>query len=150
MKIDRITGADRDAYLKMASEFYCSEAVSHPVGRENFVRAFDYFVSDGTYSQAFLLREDGNPIGYGIVCFGYSQEAGGKTVLFDELYITEGCRGRGYGRAFFDYIFAEYPAARYRLEVDPRNARAEKLYKRLGFVRLGYRQFVKDNRYGKI
>ena len=36
------------------------------------------------------------------------------------------------------------PAARYRLEIEPDNTRAEKLYKSAGFEELGYKQLVMD------
>ena len=36
------------------------------------------------------------------------------------------------------------PAARYRLEIEPDNVRAEKLYRRMGFEELPYKQMVRD------
>lgn len=146
MIIRGIRVGDRAEYLAMCREFYSSEAVSHPVPDGNFLRAFDYFLSDGEFSRAYIFEDNEKIIGYGIICTGYSQEAGGNTVLFDELYIRPDYRGRGIGRQFFNYIFNNYPAARYRLEVDPRNPRAEKLYKSLGFERLEYNQLIRENK----
>ncbi len=144
MIIREIGAGDRAEYISMCREFYSSEAVLHPVSEGNFARAFEYFTSDANLARAYIFEEDGKSVGYGVVCFGYSQEAGGKTVLFDELYIRAEYRGRGIGSMFFEYIFKTFPAARYRLEVDQRNQRAEKLYKKLGFKRLEYNQLIRE------
>ncbi|MBQ3593582.1 MAG: hypothetical protein II982_04390, partial [Clostridia bacterium] len=46
---------------------------------------------------------------------------------------------------FFDCLFEKIPAARYRLEVEPENERAVKLYKEKGFYYLPYQQMIKGN-----
>ena len=49
----------------------------------------------------------------------------------------------GLGKAFFKYMEENYPAARYRLEIEPENLRAKKLYSSLGYKELPYAQMIK-------
>ena len=55
-------------------------------------------------------------------------------------------RGRGLGAQFFAWLRAEYgqSARRFRLELTPGNEGAARLYARLGFTPLDYRQMILD------
>lgn len=56
-------------------------------------------------------------------------------------------RGNGLGKEFFDYLETEYKSvSRFRLELEPGNEKAERLYRRLGFEPLDYRQMVKEKK----
>ncbi|MFR5112285.1 MAG: GNAT family N-acetyltransferase [[Clostridium] leptum] len=69
----------------------------------------------------------------------------GKTLMIEEIYLKESCRGKGFGRQFFRWLFQEYPQVkRFRLEVTKANAGAAKLYASLGFVPLEYNQMILD------
>lgn len=145
--IRRINENDRAVYLQMAHEFYHSEAVLHPVPEENYGRAFDEMMRSDAYMTGLILQHEDQIAGYALLCRTYSQEAGGMAVWIDELYVRPEFRNRGVGRAFFAELENILPAARYRLEIEPDNARAEKLYRSMGFDVLGYRQLVKDIRH---
>ena len=142
--IRRITSADREIYLQMAYEFYHSEAVLHPVPDDHYVRAFDEMMRSDAYMVGLIFEEDDQAVGYALLCKTYSQEAGGMAVWIDELYVREGYRNRGIGKRFFADLQTIIPAARYRLEIEPDNLRAEKLYRSMGFDVLGYKQMVMD------
>ena len=143
MKIREIKSGDRQEYLNMSAEFYSSPAVLHDIPASYREDAFDEFLN-GSLAKCFIFEEDGKTVGYGIICFYYSQEAGGRCVMFDELFVKEAYRSRGFGRQFFDYIFKNYPAPRYLLEIEPENVRARALYERLGFEPLGYIRMIKE------
>jgi ribosomal protein S18 acetylase RimI-like enzyme len=65
--------------------------------------------------------------------------------MIEEIYLKESCRGKGFGRQFFRWLFQEYPQVkRFRLEVTKANAGAAKLYASLGFVPLEYNQMILD------
>ena len=65
--------------------------------------------------------------------------------MLEEIYLDDSCRGKGYGTEFFQWMFREYPgAARFRLEVTGDNDRAARLYEKLGFTFMSYRQMIKD------
>ena len=144
MMIRRITSADRAIYLKMAHDFYHSEAVLHPVPDKYFVRAFDEMMRSDAYLLGLIFEKDGKTAGYALLVKCWSQEAGGPAVWIDEIYMLPEFRNQGLGRAFFSELQAIAPAARYRLEIEPDNARAERLYKSMGFDELGYKQLVMD------
>lgn len=82
------------------------------------------------------------PIGYVIVCFGWSVEFGGMDGFVDELYIRPGVRGRGLGSEILLTLPKALAKAGLRalhLEVAGDSARARKLYERTGFAtREGY------------
>ena len=136
MIIRQATERDRAIYLEMSAEFYSSPAVLSDIPAAYRERSFDEFLR-GTYACCFILEEDA-PVGYGVVSFFYSQEAGGLCTVIDELYIRHGFRSRGYGRQFFRFVFKNFPSPRYMLDVEPENARARALYERLGFLPSGY------------
>ena len=132
-----------EEYLAMSAEFYSSPAVLHDIPAEFRKRAFEQFL-EGGLAKCFIFECGGAPAGYGVICFCYSQEAGGICVLFDELYVRGDFRSRGFGRAYFEYVFKNCPAARYVLEIEPDNVRARALYERLGFKELGYTRMYRD------
>ena len=142
--IRRITAADREIYLRMAHDFYHSDAVLHPVPDENLFRTFDEMMVSNAYLTGLIFEKDSKCAGYALLCKTWSQEAGGKTVWIDELYVLPEFRGQGIGHEFFAKLREIEPAARYRLEIEPDNLRAKALYESMGFEDLDYRQLVMD------
>ncbi len=136
---------DKDVFLSMVKTFYSSEAVSSPVEPKNFETTFKAAMDKSPFMRALMIEHEGKPVGYGLLSFTYSNEAGGMVVLAEELYIAEAYRGKGYGQAFFAFTEKEYPAARrFRLEVMKGNKKAIHLYEKLGYKPLEYRQMIKD------
>ena len=83
--------------------------------------------------------------GYALLAHTWSQESGGDVIWVEELYVLPQFRGKGLGTAFFEELRRKYPhASRFRLELEPDNERAEKLYRKMGFDFLEYCQMVKD------
>lgn len=142
--IRKITPADREIYLQMAHDFYHSPAVLHPVADSHFARAFDEMMRSETYLLGFIFEQDGQIAGYAQIAKSWSQEAGGAVAWIEEIYVLPAFQGQGIGRAFFDALETIVPAARYRLEIEPDNLRAEKLYQSLGFETLDYKQMIRQ------
>lgn len=140
----KIRRADREIYLRMAHDFYHSESVLHPVPEEYFIRSFDEMMRSDAYISGLIFESEGIIAGYALLCKGWSQEAGGRSVWIDELFILPEYRNRGMAHTFFAELKNIEPAVRYRLEIEPDNARAEALYRKMGFEMLNYRQMVKD------
>ena len=66
-------------------------------------------------------------------------------MMFEELYLKEEARGKGYGSRFFEMVMKERTEIRrFRLEVSKANEKAVRLYRRLGFEFLDYDQMVLD------
>ena len=143
--IRRVTERDEALFCTLSDEFYHSDGVLHPVPRENFHRAFAEMMRSEDYVLGFILECDGEPAGYALLLKGYSQEPGGVVVWIDELYVRPEYRSRGLGTEFFNFVFENYPAARYRLEIEPENVRARALYEKLGFTELPYVQMIRGD-----
>ena len=126
ISIREMTAADEGAVMEMVDRFYHSPAVEHEV------------------DPAVLRRSFQAPVGYHYMCIGYSAEVGGRYLLLDELYLAPECRGKGYGEQVIRWAMEQHPeCARYRLEVTGEN-RAARLYERMGFRYLDYKQMVID------
>ena len=62
-----------------------------------------------------------------------------------KLNIRPAFQHRGLGRAALAFLHDYYPQARrFRLEVTPENRDAVRLYERLGYREMGYRQMVRE------
>ena len=132
ISIREMTAADEGAVMEMVDRFYHSPAVEHEVDPAE------------PLIQGLVLEEDGRPVGYHYMCIGYSAEVGGRYLLLDELYLAPECWGKGYGEQVIRWAMEQHPeCARYRLEVTGEN-RAARLYERMGFRYLDYKQMVID------
>jgi ribosomal protein S18 acetylase RimI-like enzyme len=128
----------------MTREFYGSGAVLRPVPDGYFAGTFDALVSGSPFLDGFVAEEDGTVAASLQVSLTWSNEAGGLVVWLEELYVRPERRGRGLGTALIRRALAEYggKAARFRLEAEPSNEGAMRLYRRLGFRELPYRQMI--------
>lgn len=138
--VRKIQKKDRELFLQLAKEFYHSEAVLEPIPEQFHETTFAELMRAEEYLQCFILEREETAAGYALLNISYSQEAGGRVVWLEELYLRPEYQGQGLGSEFFDYLEKEIPAARYRLEVEPDNLRAVELYKRKGFRQLPYLQ----------
>lgn len=141
----RIEPRDREEFLSMSEEFYASEAVLHAVPTEYHALAFEELMRSDAYLECYMIEVDEQAVGYALLVKTYSREAGGLNIWVDELYLRADYRGLGAGSAFFAFLEKTHPAARYRLETEPENERAQKLYRRMGYRALPYLQMIKGN-----
>ena len=146
--IRKMTENDRELYIKMAEEFYSSDAVLHPIPEDHFEKTADEALRSDAYAEIYLLEYEGVPAGYGLTARTFSQEAGGQVLWIEELYIRKEFRSKGLGRKFFSWLEDKNRGkiARFRLEVEEENSRAISLYEKLGYEVLDYVQMVKDFR----
>ncbi|RGQ42735.1 GNAT family N-acetyltransferase [[Clostridium] leptum] len=125
--------------------FYHSDAVDHVVGDQVLHRTFLDAVGQEPSLWGLVLWDGGQAVGFSYLTSFYACECGGKTLMIEEIYLKESCRGKGFGRQFFRWLFQEYSQVkRFRLEVTKANAGAAKLYASLGFVPLEYNQMILD------
>lgn len=146
MKLRRVAQGDREAYLTLAKAFYHSPAVIKPVPEAYLAATFAEMMRSDDYVDGFMLESDaGESMGYALTAKTFSQEAGGLAVWLEELYILPQFQRQGLGSQAIRALEAYYPEnRRVRLEVEPDNADAARLYRRLGFKPLAYRQYVKE------
>lgn len=145
--IRKINSSDKETYIELVEEFYNSEAVMHPIARQNIVNCFDEMIRSDTYAEGFIIELD-KIAGYAIVSQTYSQEAGGFVLWLEEIYIKKEYRGKGLGKEFFTYIDNNKAPniARIRLEVEADNLLAIKLYQSFGYVCMPYMPMYKETK----
>lgn len=142
--IREITPQDKEEYIKMAQNFYNSDAVSHQIPKENFVKAFDAAINKNPFIKLYILESDGTTAGYAAIAVTFTTEGGGNTLWLDELYIKPEHRGKGLGRGLIEFLKKDDDIKRIRLEITPKNERAKKLYVSEGFVPCEYSQLIFD------
>lgn len=89
------------------------------------------------YGVAYLIGPPRAPIGYMVICFGWSVEFGGLDAIIDELYVRPGVRGRGIATEALIALpraLAEGGLRSIHLEVARDNEKAMQLYRRAGFT----------------
>ena len=136
--------SDREDYLAMSEEFYATDAVLHPVPETNFTKTFDLLLSGSRYADAYLAEESEKAVGYSLLSFTWSNEAGGMVAWLEEIYVRPEFRGMGVGKNMIARVFRDFGdrAVRFRLETEDSNTGARSLYRRLGFHDLPYRQMI--------
>lgn len=143
--IRKINENDRDVMLKMFDEFYHSPGVLHAVPQEYFQRTLTQVYANSPFIECYIFECDGKAAGYGQLSITYSNEAGGLCVWIEEIYVRPEFQGKGMGSSFLDFVKTEHKnAARLRLEIEPNNDGARKLYKRMGFSELDYQSMIID------
>lgn len=143
--IEEMRGEMREEVLPMVWDFYHSDAVCHAVDRSILEQTFADAVSADPVLQGYVLMEDETIVGFGYTTVYYACEVGGRCMMFEELYLKEEARGKGYGSLFFKQVMEQHPEVkRFRLEVTRSNEAAVRLYERLGFSFLEYDQMIKD------
>ncbi len=135
---------DIEECTKMFEEFYTTDAVSHKIPIDNIKHAITLALEDSPYIKILICEHEGKYAGFCALSFTFSTEAGGVVVLIEDIYIRNEFTSKGLGTAIFSFIHQQYDdkAKRYRLEVAHNNAHAIRLYKKLGFEELPYKQFI--------
>jgi ribosomal protein S18 acetylase RimI-like enzyme len=126
--------ADAEVLLTLMQEYYAFDG--HGFDREKARVALTALLRDANLGATWLILDGSAPVGYIVLCFGYSLEWLGRDAFVDDLYLREEYRGRGWGRATMTFV---EDAARERgirvlhLGVVKGNERALQLYRKLGF-----------------
>lgn len=146
LTIRQFVAEDKSEYIRLSREFYQSSAVEHSVPEENFHHTFRQCMDGSPYAEGFAFIKGSSFAGYALASITWSNEMGGIYVWLEEAYILPEFQGMGICSAFFEYAEERYRgrAKRFRLEIMPANENAARLYRRMGYKELGYRQMVKD------
>ena len=137
---------DRAAFFTMVQKVYAPPAVLHFPSDEVMLSAFDAAIDMPELVKGYLFECNGKAAGYAMVSLKFETEVGGIAAWIEELFVEEEFRGLGIGSRFFEFLQAELSGKikRIRLEVGEDNLDAIRLYKRLGFEFLDYRQMTID------
>ena len=138
---------DRQAYISMAAAFYASDAVIRKVTVQVVESVFDDIIAGSPHIEGYmLLDEAGAGAGYALLAHSFSQEAGGRVLWVDEIYIRPEYRGIGLAKELLSFVKKQFAGKvkRIRLDVEADNMNALGLYKKMGFVPLLYQQMIID------
>lgn len=147
MTVRDIRKEDFNDFMDMCRDFYSGDAVDHVVDSSNFKKTFNELMEKNPLIRAIIVEVEDKCAGYAQLSFTWSNEAGGFVVWLEEIYIKPEFRGMKLGTELINFILNEYKnkASRFRLEVSPANDSAARLYSRLGFKPLNYRQMTIEN-----
>lgn len=123
-----------DVFLRLMEAFNASQGYDFDPGLARPVA--DRFLENPELGRAWLICDGDAPVGYLVIAFGFSFEYRGRDAFVDEFFLEAPYRGRGWGRRALEFAFAEASAlgvTTLHLEVEPENASASALYKKLGF-----------------
>ena len=143
--IRKMLQEDTKEVLDMMQVFYTSDAVFTNGSQEIFKKDVENCVGECPYLEGYIFEQDGKIQGYGMVAKSFSTEFGKVCMWLEDLYIKEEYRGLGLGSEFFRFVESQYPDTVLRLEVEPENEGAIKLYERCGYRALPYLEMKKDN-----
>lgn len=128
----------RTDYATLAAfmrQLYEEDPAEQPVPEEHFSRTLLELEQHPERGTILAIQKDDQLVGYGILVNFWSNELGGNILTIDELYVAKEMRGQGIGADFVRHLIGnklnDFVAL--RLEVTPANARARRLYERLGF-----------------
>lgn len=146
MTIRPIHAGDKAFFYRSVGELYASPAICHTIPAVHIRNTLDALLKGNPYLECFICEDGTNtPCGYILLSITWSNEAGGKCVLLEEIWVAEELRGRGIGHQMIEEVCRRHlDAVRFRLEVTATNTRAQALYRELGFEILDYLQMVRD------
>lgn len=134
------TGDDLDRLEPLVAAYHAFEGIeSDETSRR---RALGPLLDGTPHGVAYLIGMRRAPVGYIVISFGYSVELGGIDGFVDEFFIRPNVRGRGMGTEVLAKLIpaiGQHGVKALHLEVNPKNANAQRLYARAGFrLRDGY------------
>ena len=95
---------DREVLFAMEKEFYEGPACDHTVPEENFEATLKECLRSRQYARMLMLEDETGVVGYFNMSLTWSNEAGGQTVLLEELFFKPEARGKGYGTKVFAWV----------------------------------------------
>ena len=109
-----------------------------PPPPQNLVRTLDALRKHPERGCVAVLELNHAIVGYALLISFWDNEQGGLLCVVDELYVVPAQRGVGHATALLQSLSQgcamwPNPPAGIELEVSPSNAKAYKLYERLGF-----------------
>lgn len=125
---------DAGTLLRFMREYYAFDG--HGFDEPKAHVALMALLRDENLGRAWLILDGGGPVGYVVLCYGYSLEWLGRDAFVDEFYLLEEYRRRGWGRRTMDFVEEAARSAGIRtlhLEVVRKNTAALDVYRKLGF-----------------
>lgn len=129
-----VSGADLPLLEQLVRAYYLEDGHTFRVDRQP--AALAALVAHEPLGRGWLIELDARPVGYVVLSWGFSVEAGGREACLDEFYLVPEVRNRGLGSRALALVEAEARNMQVRrifLEVQ-RGNRVIGLYRRAGYV----------------
>src|SRR5690606_23510102 len=129
-----VLASDESEFLAMMQNFYAIDG--YPIDLDRSRELLSEFITNPNLGRAWMIEYDGSAVGYVILSFMVSFEFKGWLAFLDELYLSDGARGKGIGRQTIEFVKQEARKLDVKvlyLEVEHHNALAQKLYLSAGF-----------------
>ena len=126
--------SDADLLLNFMREYYAFDG--HGYDRDKARAALVPLLQNPNFGRAWIVLDGNSPVGYAVLCFGYSLEWLGRDAFVDEFFLRQDYRGRGWGNktmVFLEEAARELGVRVLHLEVIDQNEVALGLYRKLGF-----------------
>lgn len=126
---------DIDILLGFMQDFYAHEQIAFDVRIAR--SALIGIIWDESLGRVWVIRVEGEAVGYAVVTLGYSLEFHGRNAILDELFLREAYRGMGIGKAALAFVEAACSALganALHLVVERTNIRAQATYQQAGFI----------------
>jgi diamine N-acetyltransferase len=129
------TLADLEVMLPLMQGYYGDDHLQFDAGRQR--AALSRLLQEPQWGRVWLIQWQQRTVGYVAVCFGFSLELGGNDAYLDELYVSPADRGHGVVRHALQHVERALTGLgihALHLEVDTRNASAQRLYSAIGYT----------------
>lgn len=113
------------------------ESAGFPYKEESARQALQQLVTTARLGRVWWVDWEGAPIGYAVLTFGFSVEFHGQYAVPDEVYLVPEHQGKGYFKHLLALVEAHcwrWGVRTLRLEVETKNAPAQRAFQKAGFV----------------
>jgi ribosomal protein S18 acetylase RimI-like enzyme len=134
VRLAAIAGRDLPLLEQLVRAYYREDR--HAFHEDRQLPALAALAAGEPLGRAWLVQQGERAVGYAVLTWAFSVEAGGREACLDELYLVPEVRNRGLGHRVLALLEAEACAQGVRrlfLEVERQN-RAIGLYRRAGYV----------------
>jgi GNAT superfamily N-acetyltransferase len=126
--------SDSELLLDFMQHLYTLDGYGYD--RDKARAALNPLLGNSDVGRAWIILDGASPVGYAVLCFGYSLEWLGRDAFVDEIYLRKEYRGRGWGKktmAFLEQAAREFGVRALHLGVVEGNDVALRLYEAIGF-----------------
>lgn len=124
---------DLESLVEFMRQYYALDQLTFVEGSAR--RALDHLIRDRSLGRIWLICDDGTPVGYIVLTFGYSLEYWGRDAFIDEFFLQASHRQRGWGTIALKHAeeaARELNIRALHLEVTHENSRAQQFYRQSG------------------
>lgn len=136
--ISKAVPADIPVLVELMHEFHAASGFT--LDRAGAATAYSALLSDASRGVAWIAIRDNAPVGYVVLTFRFSMEAGGTDAFIDDMYVQPIFRRLGHGGSLLKELFSECERRRVhsiRVEVASDNVAAHALYWQYGLKDIG-------------